>query len=181
MAGSEASPLQDKGARAGDVDGATRVKPENEMDELEEENGNASPALLDLANVARDPFIVHASGRIVIPRSDEDPYFLPPKLDVPSVTEREVNNYHIFGNNDSYSHKWRQMIGRKLAVDHIKLARSLDWVFDRFPNDYHFCKQRKGPRDNPRTDAYLYGSPGHRFRSVNEFIPHALWLLTYPG
>ena len=38
-------------------------------------------------------------------------------------------------------------------------------------------EQRKGAPSSLRTDPYLFGSHAHRFRSSNEFFPHAVWLL----
>ncbi|THH16972.1 hypothetical protein EW146_g3760 [Bondarzewia mesenterica] len=54
-----------------------------------------------------------------------------------------------------------------------------NWVLETWPEGYHLYDHHKGKKDAPRHDPYLMGSTNvKRFRSVPEFVPHALWLMT---
>ncbi|KAH8832759.1 hypothetical protein DL96DRAFT_1583226 [Flagelloscypha sp. PMI_526] len=83
--------------------------------------------------------------------------------------------------DEATSKKWRHQIGFALAkhlgiTDNKELSR---YVLQDWPANYAFFDHHKGHRDNPRHDLYLFGSrTATKFRSVPEFIPHALWLST---
>ncbi|KAG1776716.1 hypothetical protein EV702DRAFT_1046039 [Suillus placidus] len=56
-----------------------------------------------------------------------------------------------------------------------------NYVLQGWPAGYQMFDHNKGPKDSPCHDAYLIGSSHAKcFRSVPEFIPQALWLLTDP-
>jgi hypothetical protein len=82
--------------------------------------------------------------------------------------------------DESLSIKWRVEVGAALASK-LNMAQG-NYVLRGWPTGYQMFDHNKGPKDNPRHDAYLMGSTyAKRFRSVPEFIPHALWLLTDPA
>ncbi|KAH9479391.1 hypothetical protein JR316_0007981 [Psilocybe cubensis] len=59
----------------------------------------------------------------------------------------------------------------------LKLAEGPKYVLRDFPEGYRLFDHNKGPHKAPRHDLYLFGPVKKRFRSVNEFIPHAIWLM----
>ncbi|KAG2011803.1 hypothetical protein CC2G_011877 [Coprinopsis cinerea AmutBmut pab1-1] len=81
--------------------------------------------------------------------------------------------------NDNHSIKWRVQVGHQIALDkgipNPERAVLKDW-----PANYRFYDHHKGIENNPRHDIYLYGPPGKRFRSIMEFVPHAIWLMRDP-
>lgn len=141
--------------------------------------------MLDPNVVAQDQTIFTPHGRIVFPRSDGDANYRPPNVVVPSPTDREVNYYHIFARDEAKWVSWSKGVALKLAVECFGLPplapNKREWALDDFPTDYYMTEQRKGLRKTYRTDPYLFGSAAHRFRSMNEFLPHAVWLLCDPG
>lgn len=133
--------------------------------------------------VAQDEEIFRPDGFIRFPRSDGDPTYQPPNTALPSASELEVNYYHVFGREEKRHDTWRGALGEQLA-QYFKLeplSRSkAKWKLYDFPEHYYFTEQRKGPRHDPRTDPYLFGSQGHRFRSTKEALDHLVWLLLDP-
>ncbi|KAI9453473.1 hypothetical protein BJY52DRAFT_841035 [Lactarius psammicola] len=82
---------------------------------------------------------------------------------------------------------WVHKIGPYLAdwvfdkrSDNDPTAHILPWKLIGFPPGYtlwvHLTGDKSDPA-NPRTDAYLYGSPHKIFRSPMEFVEHAIWLM----
>lgn len=78
---------------------------------------------------------------------------------------------------------WKQKIGTWIAkevlgFDDAVKGKRLYFLTD-FPDNYILFQQNKGPRDNPRTDAYLESGGGRvpHFRSPKEFNEHARYLL----
>lgn len=52
-------------------------------------------------------------------------------------------------------------------------------LLQRFPRGYALYIHRKGHKDDPRKDYYLYGSRHVKtFRSPEEFAPHLTWILS---
>ncbi|KAF8892256.1 hypothetical protein BD779DRAFT_1511858 [Infundibulicybe gibba] len=72
--------------------------------------------------------------------------------------------------------KWRSLAGKAVALE-LGMPEGPDYVFRDWPQGYRMYDHHKGPAANPRHDVYLFGSPRGRFRSINEFIPHAIWLM----
>ncbi|KAF9006127.1 hypothetical protein BDQ17DRAFT_1389700 [Cyathus striatus] len=70
--------------------------------------------------------------------------------------------------------RWRITIAKAIAVE-MRMPEGPSYVLRDWPDGYRMFDHNKGPVDNPRHDIYLFGSP-KKFRSVNEFIPHAIWL-----
>ncbi|KAL1944984.1 hypothetical protein VTO73DRAFT_2604 [Trametes versicolor] len=75
---------------------------------------------------------------------------------------------------------WRVAVGAQLAI-RMGLPEGRKYVLKSFPDGYQLYDHNKGPVKAPRHDPYLCGSSHvNRFRSTNEFIPHALWLMQDP-
>ncbi|SPO26538.1 uncharacterized protein UTRI_04127 [Ustilago trichophora] len=139
--------------------------------------------MLSPEEVARDEEIFRADGFIKFPRSDGDANYGPPNTVVPPKTDPEVNYYHIFKREEKRHDTWRSALGEQLAqfFKLPTLSRSkAKWKLYDFPENYHFAEQRKGPANDPRTDPYMFGSQGHRFRSTKEVLDHFVWLLMDP-
>ncbi|KAF8141520.1 hypothetical protein EV363DRAFT_1204315 [Boletus edulis] len=95
-------------------------------------------------------------------------------------SEGHVNYMRSVPIDESLSIKWRCEVGASLA---LQLGKPVGptYVLRGWPVGYQMYDHNKGPANSPRHDAYLIGSRyAKRFRSVPEFIPHALWLLTDP-
>ncbi|EST04927.1 WW domain protein [Kalmanozyma brasiliensis GHG001] len=133
--------------------------------------------------VATDETIFRPDGFIKFPRSDGDPDYGPPNTVVPAKTDVEVNYYHVFGREEKRHDQWRTAFGEHLAtyfkLDPLSRSKA-KWKLYDFPEHYYFTEQRKGPALEPRTDPYLFGSQGHRFRSTKEAVEHFVWLLCDP-
>ncbi|KAF7308845.1 Actin-related protein 8 [Mycena kentingensis (nom. inval.)] len=91
--------------------------------------------------------------------------------------EGNVNFMRPVPLDESISVKWRIGIADALAA-HFGYpdASSRSYVLQSFPHGYAMYDHNKGKRSAPRHDIYLFGGSS-RFRSVPEFIPHAIWLM----
>ncbi|KAG1746514.1 uncharacterized protein EDB91DRAFT_1117321 [Suillus paluster] len=101
------------------------------------------------------------------PRSDGDPSNWPTNTTFAVDSEGHVNYMRVAALDESLSIKWRVEVGASLATK-LNMAQG-NYVLQGWPQGYQMYDHNKGPKDNPRHDAYLI-----------EFIPHALWLLTDP-
>ncbi|KAF8643034.1 hypothetical protein AX16_009278 [Volvariella volvacea WC 439] len=90
--------------------------------------------------------------------------------------EGQVNFMQLLDLDSPTAAKWRTQVGKAIALD-LKLPGGKSYVMRDWPTGYRLYDHHKGPADAPRHDVYLYGSPRGRFRSINEFIPHAIWLM----
>ncbi|KAG1770685.1 hypothetical protein EDD22DRAFT_865505 [Suillus occidentalis] len=116
---------------------------------------------------------------IDFPRSDGDPSNWPTNNTPHIDSEGHVNYMRQAALDESLSIKWRVEVAAALASK-LNMAQG-HYVLQGWPAGYQMFDHNKGPKDSPRHDAYLIGSTyAKRFRSVPEFIPHALWLLTDP-
>ncbi|KAJ7504318.1 hypothetical protein B0H11DRAFT_511367 [Mycena galericulata] len=112
------------------------------------------------------------------PRSDGDRSLWPQNTTREIDEEGCVNYMQPVGLDEPISIKWRVGVG-----DAICFTLNLDntkqpYVLRDFPSGYRMFDHHKGKADNPRHDVYLFGSQSRsRFRSVPEFIPHAIWLM----
>ncbi|KAL4065830.1 hypothetical protein V8B97DRAFT_1880890 [Scleroderma yunnanense] len=112
--------------------------------------------------------------------SDGDPVQWPENTTRLVDSEGHVNYMRPVPLDESLCIKWRCEVGASLAVQ-LKKPAGPSYVLRGWPEGYQMFDHNKGPAGNPRHDAYLIGScHAKRFRSVPEFIPHALWLLTDP-
>ncbi|KAI5999311.1 hypothetical protein F5J12DRAFT_847501 [Pisolithus orientalis] len=95
-------------------------------------------------------------------------------------SEGHVNFMRPVPLDESLCIKWRCEVGASLAV-RLNKPVGPSYVLRGWPEGYQMFDHNKGPVSGPRHDAYLMGSRHvKRFRSVPEFTPHALWLLTDP-
>ncbi|KAF9224013.1 hypothetical protein BS17DRAFT_704003 [Gyrodon lividus] len=95
-------------------------------------------------------------------------------------SEGHVNYMRPVPTEESLSIKWRCEVAASLAGQ-LKKPVGPSYVLRGWPQGYQMYDHNKGPASAPRHDAYLIGSRhAKRFRSIPEFIPHALWLLTDP-
>lgn len=126
-------------------------------------------------------------------RTDGDPEFRPSAQQRDRrVVNGEVNFMRTVGVNEPAATLWRKKIGIALAKD-LGLDQSKIWYLAGWPVDYELFVHSKGPENSPRLDMYLFGEwvallslslpltlvtaaggPA-RFRSANEFYPHARW------
>ncbi|KAJ7642710.1 hypothetical protein DFH06DRAFT_1052007 [Mycena polygramma] len=115
---------------------------------------------------------------IDFPRSDGDSTLWPSNTTRVVDSEGCVNFMQPVGLDEPISIKWRMGAGDAISVAH-KLPGPQPYVLRGFPNGYRMFDHHKGKAGNPRHDVYLFGSNSKaRFRSVPEFIPHALWLMS---
>ncbi|ELU43632.1 Clr2 domain-containing protein [Rhizoctonia solani AG-1 IA] len=99
-------------------------------------------------------------------------------------SERNVNYYRLVRDTEEASVSWRRDIGTYVA-DAMGLPAGRIYWMKGWPAGYALYDHQKGQLPNPRHDLYLCGLlPGSattaRFRSKNEFKPHAKWLVTDP-
>ncbi|KIO24850.1 hypothetical protein M407DRAFT_97788 [Tulasnella calospora MUT 4182] len=113
-------------------------------------------------------------------RTDGDPAHRPTTQQRDScVVNGDVNFMRTVGVNEPAAALWRKKVGTALAKD-LGLDQGKVWYLSGWPVDYELFVHAKGPVNAPRLDLYLYGGPS-KFRSANEFYPHARWLLTAPS
>ncbi|KAI0630548.1 hypothetical protein C8Q77DRAFT_1133756 [Trametes polyzona] len=117
---------------------------------------------------------------IEFPRSDGDPSLLPKNTTRLVDSDGQVNFMRPVSLDESLAILWRVGVGAQLAV-RMGLPEGPNYVLKAWPEGYQLFDHNKGPAKAPRHDAYLCGSANvNRFRSINEFIPHALWLIQDP-
>ncbi|KAJ7043682.1 hypothetical protein C8F04DRAFT_1072948 [Mycena alexandri] len=114
---------------------------------------------------------------IDFPRSDGDSTLWPTNTTRIIDDEGCVNFMQPVPLDAPLSVKWRVGAGDAICVA-LKLPGGQPYVLRDFPDGYRMFDHHKGKADNPRHDVYLFGSESKsRFRSVPEFIPHAVWLM----
>ncbi|TFK29704.1 hypothetical protein FA15DRAFT_752501 [Coprinopsis marcescibilis] len=113
-------------------------------------------------------------------RSDGDPATWPKNVIRTVDNEGQVNWMQHLPLDDPTALKWRLQVGKHIAADSgVEDPQEKDrWILRDWPTNYRIYDHNKGPdKGNIRHDIYLYGPQSKRFRSINEFIPHAIWLL----
>ncbi|CAE6489295.1 unnamed protein product [Rhizoctonia solani] len=116
------------------------------------------------------------------PRTDGDTSRRPAGVSFTKEVDNQgnVNYYRLVRDTEEASVTWRREIGTYLAEE-MKLPKGKVYWMNGWPEGYAFYDHQKGPVANPRHDLYLCGSIiTPRFRSKNEFKPHAKWLMTDP-
>ncbi|KAJ6518874.1 hypothetical protein C8R45DRAFT_8229 [Mycena sanguinolenta] len=114
---------------------------------------------------------------IEFPRSDGDSSLFPTNTTRIVDGEGCVNYMQPVGLDEPLSVKWRVGVGDAISVAK-QLPNGKSYVLKDFPANYRMFDHHKGKADAPRHDVYLFGSDSRaRFRSVPEFIPHAVWLM----
>ncbi|KZT43074.1 hypothetical protein SISSUDRAFT_1124970 [Sistotremastrum suecicum HHB10207 ss-3] len=121
---------------------------------------------------------------IPFPRSDGDSSKRPPNVDPTPDAQGSVNYYRLVPSDEVASVNWRKKIGEEVAKA-LGYPNASKHILEAWPENYAFYDHNKGPQSGPRHDLYLFGKNCHvgapitaKFRSTNEFIPHAIWLLT---
>ncbi|CCG83178.1 Cryptic loci regulator 2 [Taphrina deformans PYCC 5710] len=87
--------------------------------------------------------------------------------------------YRSLDTNEIKWARWLKTLGAVLKSETALKENPHEYALADFPENYTLLEHNKyqGEGKKPRTDMYLYGHPsGSRFRSINEFIPHMLWL-----
>ncbi|GBE86409.1 predicted protein [Sparassis crispa] len=111
------------------------------------------------------------------PRTDGDENLWPQNTERVVDHEGCVNFMRPMSIDESGTLGWRLTVGAKLAQQ-MGLEEGPTYILRKFPDGYHMYDHNKGSASNPRHDPYLVGSTNvNRFRSTNEFVPHALWLM----
>ncbi|RDB20827.1 hypothetical protein Hypma_012012 [Hypsizygus marmoreus] len=112
-------------------------------------------------------------------RSDGDPKSWPTNTTRIVDEEGHVNFMQPLTINDPASVRWRIGVAQGIAAA-LKLPEGPEYVLRDWPAGYAFFDHHKGISSAPRHDVYLFGRAARRFRSINEFIPHAIWLKQDP-
>lgn len=114
--------------------------------------------------------------------SDGDKSRRPPVSFTKQVdSEGNVNYYREVPDTEEASVVWRREIGTRVAKELGYPSGKVYWMRG-WPSGYGFYDHQKGKLPNPRHDLYLCGSAtAVRFRSKNEFMPHAVWLMSDPA
>ncbi|KAJ7623176.1 hypothetical protein FB45DRAFT_924794 [Roridomyces roridus] len=116
------------------------------------------------------------------PRSDGDAALWP--INTTRIVDEEgcVNFMHPVALDEPLAIKWRVGVGDALSSQLSGLDKKRPHVLTGWPDGYRMFDHHKGKQDSPRHDVYLFGSDSRcRFRSVPEFIPHAMWLMGDPN
>ncbi|KAJ7066548.1 hypothetical protein C8F01DRAFT_1019945 [Mycena amicta] len=110
-------------------------------------------------------------------RSDGDRRTWPSHTTEVVDDEGNVNFMRAVPLDEPLAVKWRTGVGDAIAMHFNYPEReSHRHVLRSFPSGYCMYDHHKGKQAAPRHDVYLFGC-GSRFRSVPEFIPHAIWLM----
>ncbi|KAJ3743590.1 hypothetical protein DFH05DRAFT_1557935 [Lentinula detonsa] len=116
-----------------------------------------------------------------IERSDGDRSTWPQNTTRIVDSDGQVNYMHYVPLDEGMAIKWRVQVGQALA-NGLNWPKGSAYVLQDWPADYRMFIHHKGPASNPRQDVYLFGSTNSpKFRSVPEFIPHAMWLCGDPS
>jgi hypothetical protein len=92
--------------------------------------------------------------------------------------------YGVEEGSDLYN-RWCVKVGTALARELFRIKGSEHYVYliHGFPGGYQLVRHvkhtaRQTADDMPREDTYLLGrADGRKYRSTQEFIPHAKWLM----
>ncbi|KAH9169930.1 hypothetical protein EDB89DRAFT_2193152 [Lactarius sanguifluus] len=113
-------------------------------------------------------------------KSDGDTKQLPNNTKEVVGADGQVNYMKPLELDDSSNIHWRSQVAMKIA-ERLGRPSGKNYVLRSWPEGYHMYCHLKGKQSAPRQDLYLLGSVhAKRFRSVPEFVPHALWLMTDP-
>ncbi|KAF5383714.1 hypothetical protein D9615_003660 [Tricholomella constricta] len=109
-------------------------------------------------------------------RSDGDPSSWPKNTTRIVDDAGEINWMKPMDIDQPHSLRWRLGAAKGIAIA-SNLPLGPTYMLRNWPAGYKFFDHQKGPDSAPRHDLYLYGPPPQRrYRSINEFIPHAIWL-----
>ncbi|KAF9477581.1 hypothetical protein BDN70DRAFT_880969 [Pholiota conissans] len=125
-------------------------------------------------------FSITNPSYIDFPRTDGSPSTWPPNTARIVDSDGHVNFYAPVDLDQFQNKKWRANAADAVSMK-LKMPDGPNYVFRNFPDGYRLYDHHKGPADSPRHDLYLFGPQKKRFRSINEFIPHAIWLMGSPS
>ncbi|KIP03007.1 hypothetical protein PHLGIDRAFT_78231 [Phlebiopsis gigantea 11061_1 CR5-6] len=111
---------------------------------------------------------------VSIPRTDGDRKNWPANTEKVVSADGHVNFMRPVPIDEGVCITWRCQLGTRVAAA-LGLPLGPTYVLKDWPAGYHMYDHNKGPASNPRHDAYLIAGIA-KFRSINEFIPHAEWL-----
>ncbi|TFK39812.1 hypothetical protein BDQ12DRAFT_628755 [Crucibulum laeve] len=90
--------------------------------------------------------------------------------------EGEVNFMQYQDLSSPPAMRWRLQVAKAISIE-LGMADGSNYILKDWPQGYRMYDHHKGREMDPRHDIYLFGPKGFRFRSINEFIPHAIWLM----
>ncbi|ETW79045.1 hypothetical protein HETIRDRAFT_478374 [Heterobasidion irregulare TC 32-1] len=111
-------------------------------------------------------------------RTDGNESQLPTNTQEVVDSDGQVNYMKPVLMGDGPNIHWRTQVASKVA-EKMGLPTGKNYVLRNWPAGYAMFDHHKGKKSAPRHDLYLFGSRT-RFRSIPEFVPHALWLMTDP-
>ncbi|KAG6821422.1 hypothetical protein H0H93_010146 [Arthromyces matolae] len=118
----------------------------------------------------------HNPQFISFPRSDGDSSRWPTNTTRIVDNSGEVNFMNPLTLDHPQAMKWRLGTAQGIAAA-TGMQANPSYILEGWPAGYALYDHNKGSADNPRHDLYLFGSKHNkRYRSINEFIPHAIWL-----
>ncbi|KAF9073278.1 hypothetical protein BDP27DRAFT_1417405 [Rhodocollybia butyracea] len=111
-----------------------------------------------------------------ITHSDGNRDLLPTNTNRVVDSDGQVNFMQPVELDEGLAIKWRVQVGAALAKNN-RYDNPDSYVLRDWPANYQMFLHNKGSQADPRQDVYLFGSTKTaKFRSVPEFIPHAIWL-----
>ncbi|KIY49986.1 hypothetical protein FISHEDRAFT_13262, partial [Fistulina hepatica ATCC 64428] len=113
---------------------------------------------------------------ISFPCSDGDSNTWPLNVHSNRDADGQVNYMRVVDDLETIHVKYRKGVANAIATSLDFPVVKPGYILAAFPNGYKMYEHMKGHYENPRRDIYIFGRPGSRFRSINEMIPHAVWL-----
>ncbi|KAK4053245.1 hypothetical protein OIO90_004019 [Microbotryomycetes sp. JL221] len=134
-------------------------------------------------NSNNSPHVIRIHERV----TDGDTNRWPTNTTEGDVVEGRLNWYDAIPLNKGTNLRWRiqvaQELAQRLGLETPRAGGKSDhWILEDWPQHYKFFIHRTKTNSTglERTDPYLFGSKlTHKFRSVNETIPHIEWLLQH--
>ncbi|KAG7093622.1 hypothetical protein E1B28_007286 [Marasmius oreades] len=109
-------------------------------------------------------------------RSDGNPSLWPANTQRVVDKDGQVNYMEYLPLDHPTAIHWRTGVAKALSKA-LNWPAGSSYALGGWPAGYRLFCHNKGPEKSPRQDVYLFGSRAtNKFRSVNEFIPHARWL-----
>ncbi|KAF8906276.1 hypothetical protein CPB84DRAFT_1675815 [Gymnopilus junonius] len=131
-----------------------------------------------MRTVADSSFVLPPNPEYIdFPKTDGTQTTWPPNTTRVVDHEGCVNYYDPLANHHGQHIRWRVLVAEALALEY-KYPKGPNYVLRDFPKNYRLFDHNKGPAVGPRHDLYLYGPLKKKFRSINEFVPHAIWLMS---
>lgn len=122
--------------------------------------------------------MVSGEKQIRIDYSDGSPGLTPDILSRDFAQGTIFDFFRILTEDDAKYVRWMTTLGALLKSQTSLKDDENKYVLAGLPENYILVEHNKwqGEGRKYRTDTYLFGHPHGKFRSLNEFIPHFLWL-----